>query len=163
MILDKSDLEVFFLTFRNFISTHELIQFMFHRFKSTLRKDDIATETVQTLLFWTKNYLQDFNSDDIKLIYQMIECEDFKKFPEIQYIYNQLTTKPEPSPIIDAHKVAKEKKLEFLTIAPSDLARQLTILEFRMFEQVEPLDLVTTSARFEFFNFNCKLEKNQNL
>lgn len=149
-------MEDFFLTFRKFIKAHQLLQFMFDRYESAVHnKEDIVIETVQTLVYWTKYYPQDFSCDEnaTKLLYSLLDSDPFNCLPEVLIIHKQLNCKSEPSPLIDIgyfRAQSKEKKLEFLTISPNELARQLTLLEFKMFQQVAPLDLVTTSSRFVF-------------
>lgn len=41
----------------------------------------------------------------------------------------------------------RPSKIEFLSIPPSEIARQLTLIEFDLFLPIDPLDIVSKSTR----------------
>jgi len=148
-------LEVFFVGFREFVTPDQLLDFIVEKCKGVQWNRDVVGFMLPPLLFWTKRYWDDFaDTDRYKKLADFLSHPSLQQFSEVQLIQQQLSAKRMKrnsmaalEGILQCTIPDSARKLELLAIPPVELARQITLLEFSMFQNVNALDLVKSSTR----------------
>ena len=156
--LDFSDLECFFIGFRQFITPERLLLFMENNCISTGWDDDEMNCMVSTLKYWTLHYPSDFIESTYFSLKEFLTHPPLQKLhgADIDVILNHISAFSARAGSSDnvwnlvvppAKQDIQGGKIELLSLSPAELARQCTLLEFSMFQAINPVDLTTPERR----------------
>ena len=118
-------------------------------------RPETVAQAVQLLTYWTNSFSSDFAEPTIyKKLQDFLKEEPLRPFGSaISVIQNQLsmtwakTSCSRLDLLSGAPLKGTHAPIELLSISPIELARQMTILEFYLFQNVESIDLTTTKSR----------------
>lgn len=150
-------MEVFFSNFRQFISPLKLLNYIVDKSYNSNFSQDATRSVLQTLTYWSNNFPGDFQTIEMsEHLESFLQCEQLAEFSfKIRMIRMQLRMcREKADSISEVQNMTINSlctnpitKLDLLSIPAIEIARQFTLLEFSMFQSVDPLQLVTQESR----------------
>lgn len=153
---DPSDLSAFFIGFREFTTPLHILLFIEKKCEDSNWLTTVTSSAMNTLKYWTTEFPEDFlDPQNEKRLNSLLD--KFIKHSygaDVRFIRANLIIVRERVDSISQLKqmtinslATNVKKLEILSIDPAEWARQLTLFEFSMFQEVESTHLVVAKER----------------
>nr|AAN46870.1 nucleotide exchange factor RasGEF A [Dictyostelium discoideum] len=161
---DLQFLKTFLMTYQSFCTPEKLMSKLQQRYNCPSGHDEMATRNIQirvinVLKGWVDNYYSDFDDKLIAMLRTFIDQIQIK-FPAPASAVNKSLTKmvEKLSPVNDSKHIFNEKtpepmvpknifsnNLSIYDIDEEEIARQLTLIEFEIYRNIKPPELLNQS------------------